>query len=243
MVSKEAPEYTRLVLHSDDEYEADDAPVTATRSSQSANRIWRTVLPASFILAILISNIAVYRFARSSLKDTRDYYLDTPSHSFASVVTQTTEFLSEGFFDDNATVSDTYWRTMFPEGDGVVVLPDERVAAMGLRPSVRTPDGTLSVYLMSGFHHMHCVSLIRYVLTKFHQFDKFSMDVDAWHHTMHCVDTLRAHIVCNPDGTLLGREPGKEAGVGQAMTCKNFDAYKEWAKINSYGYVHKASAK
>jgi hypothetical protein len=85
--------------------------------------------------------------------------------------------LEVGFGDENKTASDEAWATLFPgenkilefynsgfkinnyaDGDGEVALTDSMVSRMDLPPSLRPTDNPhLSIYLMAGFHQLHCL--------------------------------------------------------------------------------------
>ena len=44
------------------------------------------------------------------------------------------------------------------DGDGEIVLSDSQVTTMGLPSSVRVENNSdLSMYLMAGFHQLHCL--------------------------------------------------------------------------------------
>ena len=52
-----------------------------------------------------------------------------------------------------------------------------------------------------------------------------------WHveHDMHCFDTLRQHIMCMSDDTLLHSTGHRDAGVNQTRMCRDWDALRRWA--------------
>jgi len=85
--------------------------------------------------------------------------------------------LEDGFGDKNKTASDEAWAALFPgennslqfcnldaeiynyvDGDGEVALTDSLALHMDLPPSLRPKDNPhLSIYLMAGFHQLHCL--------------------------------------------------------------------------------------
>jgi hypothetical protein len=67
-------------------------------------------------------------------------------------------FPQEEFVDEtNLTATSTAWEAL--SGDpGVVALSDEFVSAKGLPTAMRYPwDTTKGVYLLQGFHNLHCL--------------------------------------------------------------------------------------
>lgn len=48
-------------------------------------------------------------------------------------------------------------------------------------------------------------------------------------HDFHCFDSLRQHIMCNADDTLLHTTGNKDAGRGQTLLCRDWDALSTWA--------------
>ena len=56
------------------------------------------------------------------------------------------------------------------------------------------------------------------------------------HHDLHCFDTLRQHIMCNADDTLLYTTGHRDAGHHQPRQCRNWDALREWATRHTACY-------
>ena len=55
-------------------------------------------------------------------------------------------------------------------------------------------------------------------------------------HDMHCFDTLRQHIMCMADDTLLYSEGHRDSGVNQTRMCRDWDALRQWATEHTACY-------
>ncbi|ORX99417.1 hypothetical protein BCR34DRAFT_576623 [Clohesyomyces aquaticus] len=235
--------YSQLIDSSSEAGASDDSIFEDSPHPLYQRRRWTTtILPwATTVLAVLLilSNIIwVRHWMDHAASQPTEYYLKRDGHTLNGVTQVKIETLPAGFLDDNMTVSDAYWSSLFPEGDGVVALPQSWVAAKNLPPSIRSPDDqTQSVYIMAAFHQLHCLTHIRQMLTSYYFDESFAITKESvWGHTRHCMDALRQWILCHPDETLLYKRDGELPGEGQMRTCKNFDAYKEWAEEHSYVY-------
>ena len=60
----------------------------------------------------------------------------------------------------------------------------------------------------------------------------------AWsaEHDMHCFDTLRQHIMCMADDTLLYSTGHRDTGVNQTRMCRDWDALRQWATEHTACY-------
>lgn len=48
-------------------------------------------------------------------------------------------------------------------------------------------------------------------------------------HDVHCFDSLRQSIMCTADDNLFYTTGHRDAGYGQVVHCKDWDALREWA--------------
>ncbi|KUI55416.1 hypothetical protein VP1G_02846 [Cytospora mali] len=48
-------------------------------------------------------------------------------------------------------------------------------------------------------------------------------------HDVHCFDSLRQHVMCHADDTLLYSTGHHDAGVQQTKMCRSWDALRDWA--------------
>jgi hypothetical protein len=56
-------------------------------------------------------------------------------------------------------------------------------------------------------------------------------------HDMHCFDTLRQHIMCLADDTLLSMTGHRDAGMNQTRMCRDWDVLRQWATEHT-AYYH-----
>ncbi|KAF4637732.1 hypothetical protein G7Y89_g335 [Cudoniella acicularis] len=133
----------------------------------------------------------------------------------------------------NETESNQAWDAILP-GLGVVAVEEEYATAHNLPDTVEMPggDGKL-LYVIEAYHAIHCVKILRS-----HYLALRADTPWEWSHghDMHCFDTLRQYIMCNPDDTLLYTTGHRDAGHGQKKICRDWDALRDWAESHNSGY-------
>ncbi|PMD19849.1 hypothetical protein NA56DRAFT_602260 [Hyaloscypha hepaticicola] len=134
----------------------------------------------------------------------------------------------------NKTDSDELWASLIPAGGGLVTLPKSIAREKELWPTPEDPyNSENSIYLLSGFHHIHCLTAIRDHIWhgKTHTKHQWS-----WPHLIHCLDTIRQTLMCNIDTTLLGTTHVDLRVFGdgpQPHICKDFWGIKQWLTEHS----------
>lgn len=148
-------------------------------------------------------------------------YMRQPFH-------QISDFNAQHTVDKNAT--DDKWRALFPNGNGLASLPNSLARENGLPVTAADPlNEENGVYLLAGFHHLHCLTVLRSSLWHF----KLGEAQNAqWHHITHCLDTLRQSLMCDIDTTLLWTTDLQIFGDGQAHTCKDYWGLNAWLAEN-----------
>ncbi|KAL6239889.1 hypothetical protein BDW75DRAFT_68858 [Aspergillus navahoensis] len=121
----------------------------------------------------------------------------------------------------NVTLADTLWHSINIDS-GVVALPDSFAASHNLRTAQRFPwDPSQGIYILHGFHNLHCLKIIHISLFEFRNGREQSR---TWHHIAHCLDALRRQILCDADDTPRATERRVEvvSGVGQHRVCRDW---------------------
>ncbi|PQE27157.1 Tat pathway signal sequence protein [Rutstroemia sp. NJR-2017a WRK4] len=136
------------------------------------------------------------------------------------------QFLPNKYMYFNETESSSAWDDI-KAGHGEVSIDPKWAVAQGLPPSMSHPIETEKmVYTITAYHSLHCLKFIRqhYIALK------NSSEID-WelHHDFHCFDALRQNIMCAADDNLLHATGHRDAGYGQVVQCKDWDALREWA--------------
>lgn len=105
-----------------------------------------------------------------------------------------------------------------------------------LAPPVRSHGHT--IYNIAVFHQMHCLYNIVKTLDLYRSRGHLEMndkaEKEAIGHTGHCIDYIRASLLCSADTALEGQtstttRPGT-LGEGSYHVCKDFDQVKAWAE-------------
>ena len=153
---------------------------------------------------------------------------------------------------DNRTVDDEMWTTdRYNINYGMVALDDEYVRERGLLPAERYPwDASKSVYLLQGYHAMHCVvspagnttyksSLLTPAQLIFRDLIMDVRDKTKKHptwphrHMVHCLHALREEIECYADNFPLYigiTNPADDPpGVGDTRMCRSWDDLRDFA--------------
>ncbi|KUJ19152.1 uncharacterized protein LY89DRAFT_612685, partial [Mollisia scopiformis] len=198
---------------------------------------------AFFFICLLFSNILTFiistRFSVGSCQPLQD-----SKTLFAKLERDVPVPFEENtpFTDSNQTLATQLWEDINIDA-GMVALPDDLVELHGLREAQRFPwDDSRSIYLLNGYHNLHCIRAIYLSLQEFYRGDEQSR---SWGHVLHCADAIRQDILCNADDTPRYSTESKrpESGVGQMRMCRSWDKLDEWAeKYNScYAYVNQTS--
>ncbi|CAJ2504614.1 Uu.00g120080.m01.CDS01 [Anthostomella pinea] len=120
---------------------------------------------------------------------------------------------------------------------GVVALSQDYVTGKMLPHALRFPwDEDKGVYLLQGFHNLHCLrTLFRYVM---YAEQKLPQHI-ALVHALHCLDQLRQDVICNADDT--PRYAGFQApgtGAGQVRLCRDWGSLEKWALERTACFKH-----
>jgi hypothetical protein len=139
------------------------------------------------------------------------------------------------YSSSNTTLADTLWHSINID-HGVVALPDSFAASHNLRKAQRFPwDTEKGIYILHGFHNLHCLKIIYMSLSEFRNGHEQSR---TWHHIAHCLDALRRQIICDADDTPRATERRVEvvSGVGQNRVCRDWGELESWAKAHTACY-------
>lgn len=138
------------------------------------------------------------------------------------------------FNSPSNAISDAAWASI-EAGHGDVLLTPSEAASLGLPPSFAHPfRPEYQVYIIDAYHAMHCLKVLRDHYMRMYHAHRF---VDDWpqlgdwplEHDEHCFDSLRKHVMCHADDTLLYSTGHHDAGVRQTKMCRSWDALREWA--------------
>lgn len=136
----------------------------------------------------------------------------------------------------NQTLQDALWDAINID-DGVVALPDAFVAQHDLRRAQRFPwDPSKGIYILHGFHNLHCLKIIQRSLSEFRRGVGVGRQSRAPHHVDHCLDALRRQVLCDADDTprATERRPEVVSGVLQHRMCRR------WGDLVAFARRHTA---
>jgi len=142
------------------------------------------------------------------------------------------------FFTDNPADADKTWED-FNIDAGVVALSDEFVAEKGLPHAQRFPwDDTKGLYMLAGFHDMHCLKVIREWVNEADRGLEHSEEVE---HLYHCIDAIRQDILCYADDTPRYLDHKHVTGIGQERQCRSWGQLEDWAKQYPGCFMYRGS--
>ncbi|KAL2036400.1 hypothetical protein N7G274_010879 [Stereocaulon virgatum] len=137
------------------------------------------------------------------------------------------------YMAENETEAAQAWSAIEP-GHGVVALDPQWAAINGLPATKAHPiNSDKVVYIIEAYHAIHCLKVIRLHYSAL--MDELGMDWPV-EHDMHCFDTLRQHIMCQADDTLLSTTGHRDAGMNQTRMCRDWDALRQWATEHTACY-------
>ncbi|PLB51571.1 hypothetical protein P170DRAFT_506552 [Aspergillus steynii IBT 23096] len=146
-------------------------------------------------------------------------------------------YQSTPYVSDNLSSVAHLWESL--SGDpGVVALPQAFVSETHLPRAMRFPwDHDKGVYLLQGFHNLHCLrTLFRYAWTSEQRLPQRI----AFSHILHCLDQLRQDVLCNADDTprYAGFQSPPGTGAGQVRLCRDWEQLERWAVERSACFRH-----
>ena len=132
------------------------------------------------------------------------------------------------------TARDEAWAAV-NVGQGLVAIDTTLAQSHGLPETRRwKPDRTKSVYLVAAYHALHCLPYIRQTVNTVRDGGAVLSEGQRAH-LDHCLDVLRAEVMCTADDTLLtspvyplvdGQIPAP--GMNQTRQCRDFEAIRDF---------------
>ncbi|KAI1801823.1 hypothetical protein F4811DRAFT_532470 [Daldinia bambusicola] len=141
------------------------------------------------------------------------------------------------YSSDNDTLQDQLWHSINVDY-GVVALSDAWAARHGLRAAQRFPwDPTKGIYILHGFHNLHCLKVIHMSLSE-HR--RGATQSRSRHHVDHCLDALRRQVLCDADDTPRATDRRREvvSGLLQHRKCRSWKQLEDWARQHTACYKH-----
>ncbi|KAL4766805.1 hypothetical protein BDW60DRAFT_212590 [Aspergillus nidulans var. acristatus] len=139
------------------------------------------------------------------------------------------------YSSSNTTLADTLWHSINIDSS-VIALSNSFAASHNLRTAQRFPwDTSKGIYILHGFHNLHCLKIIYISLFEFWNSHAQSR---TWHHISYCLDTLRRQVLCDADDTPRATDRRLEvvSGVGQHRVCRDWGQLESWAKAHTACY-------
>ncbi|KAL4981903.1 hypothetical protein BDW68DRAFT_195936 [Aspergillus falconensis] len=187
-------------------------------------------LPLIFIsLVLLISNLLLYtQIQRLKLAVSNKGF--TGVHTLGE---RWTPFYTwTEYSETNQSISDAIWQGFTT--NGFVAIPHVDAAEAGLPLAEDFPDDrSKGVYVLDGFHQLHCVIYLRETIKALIAGENIDAksDNERLVHINHCYDALRQSIQCRADDTpLYIPYRSKRTGDGQLRRCRDWNALTVWAK-------------
>ncbi|OCT51776.1 hypothetical protein CLCR_09090 [Cladophialophora carrionii] len=116
------------------------------------------------------------------------------------------------YFGEPSEATDAAWAHLIPGGRGII--------------SQRWPDGTRKYKVISAFHQMHCLYVLRTLY-----FTQRSGQTTNHEHFSHCVEYLRQSLICFADRTFetLDLSDPDSAAWGEGHLCQDWNQLFNWA--------------
>ncbi|KAG6119941.1 hypothetical protein E4U13_007108 [Claviceps humidiphila] len=127
--------------------------------------------------------------------------------------------------------------------DGFVALDHEYAKKNKILSSQNWPwDHSKGIYVLHGYHSLHCVYVLRDALRQFRNNDPQSWPFE---HLTHCLLVLREDTICTAEDTARytghlhaqeNKTDGVPSGVGAIRMCRDWDALRRFAREHSACY-------
>lgn len=197
---------------------------------------YRPMIVAILALSTLV-NLALGASLFAVWTKTHSSWLDNSKSQYAGLTRSYQEpYVKKTLYtSDNETLQAEMWHNINIDA-GMVALSDDWVSAHDLRRAQRFPwDHTKGVYLLHGFHNLHCVKIVYNAL---HEYKTSKPQSRNWHHVVHCLDALRQQTLCDADDTPRATERRAEVvtGVGQYRKCRSWGALEQFARTHTACY-------
>lgn len=184
---------------------------------------------ASIVLNLFLITVLLYPIAQNEVIEPPSKYarLQRNREEPYVLVTQ--------YSAENETLQDQLWHDINVDA-AVVALPDEWAVRHDLRTAQRFPwDQTKGIYILHGFHNLHCLKIVYLSLAEYRRGDPQSR---SWHHISHCLDALRRQILCDADDTPRATDRRVEvvSGLWQHRKCRSWGELEEFAKQHTGCY-------
>ncbi|KAI1327327.1 hypothetical protein F5Y16DRAFT_198762 [Xylariaceae sp. FL0255] len=144
-------------------------------------------------------------------------------------------FVKTKYDSENETLQDQLWHDISVDS-AYVALDDEWATQRGLPIAQRFPwDHSKGLYLLHGFHNLHCLKTIYLSLAEYRRGDAQTRD---WRHVSHCLDALRRQVICDADDTprKTERRPEVVSGILQHRMCRRWEDLEDFAKQHTACY-------
>ncbi|KAI1130735.1 hypothetical protein F5Y10DRAFT_235064 [Nemania abortiva] len=148
------------------------------------------------------------------------------------------------YSDEEATEAELnqLWDTGIPWESGIIALGKDEARAMNLPESQPFPwdASKKSLYIVNAHHLLHCV---RNLYISIQQYRTNLTQTINYPHILHCLDTLRADVMCSADDTLryvpLNAVGGHfRPGDGQQRKCRNWDQVQSFVEKHDPCYQY-----
>ncbi|KAJ5375401.1 hypothetical protein N7517_007407 [Penicillium concentricum] len=227
--SEDKEECTGLLNDIDKTNQDLDIPANGPGSEKPYRRRFLILVP--ILLLSLTANIITLSIIASTPKP---YQLPSKYANLHLTHTEPYVLLTD-YSSNNTTLADTLWHSINIDS-GVVALPDSFATSHNLRTAQRFPwDTSKGIYILHGFHNLHCLKIIYISLFEFRTGQEQSR---TWHHIAHCLDALRRQMLCDADDTPRATERRAEvvSGIGQHRVCRDWGKLERWAKAHTACY-------
>lgn len=194
-------------------------------------RRWHALLASTIVLFLFSLAVNIYLLLHPTSN------CASPYASLEPTLQVPFEWSTE-YADPNMTAAGALWDAIDFDV-GFVALDNEWTAAHDLMPAQPFPwDKTKGMYVLNGFHALHCLKNIHRAVREYEQGLPQSLSLM---HITHCLDSLRGDILCQADDTprytTITKSP--ESAVGQLRQCRDWGALERWAeeRTSCYHYI------
>ncbi|OKL58002.1 hypothetical protein UA08_06707 [Talaromyces atroroseus] len=136
----------------------------------------------------------------------------------------------------NSTLQDELWDSIVWT-HGMIARDRGWAQSQNWPDTMRLPgDESKGVWLLEGYHEIHCLRLIREYWKKSTTDPSFDVQPSRAAHVAHCFDALFQVILCHADATPLDVTGGTVVGNAELRKCRDWGQLRAYATENSACY-------
>ncbi|CRG85576.1 hypothetical protein PISL3812_02623 [Talaromyces islandicus] len=234
-MEEELEPLNRPTLDPDESYAEEKIYGSSHREPNSRIRVFVSLLILSNTISFGLLGWIGLSSTQASLAIPEDYAIPPRIATQYKRFWWTTEYSSK-----NQSQQDELWNSIVWTY-GMIGVDHEWSKSQHWPDTMSLPqDKTKAVYLLQAYHEIHCLGVLRRLMSQSLAGVDFSESEHTHAHIAHCFDSLLQSTICRADSTPLYTFGGTIVGSGQQHECRDWNALRDYATQNSACYTEES---